>query len=93
MFKNLRIENEEDFKKAVEKIPDFKVKAEKVHIYLFRCFTLPCFDSFISSKVANSMLFLNNSLANSVLNNKNFLIIPTKLLPFRLMILRSSSGY
>ena len=73
LFKHLRIENEEDFKKAVEKIPDFKVKAEKVHIYSFRCF-----NSFISSKVVNSMLFLNNSLANSLLNNKNFLIIPTK---------------
>ena len=34
-FLNLRIENEEDFKKAVEKIPDFKVKAEKVNIFNF----------------------------------------------------------
>ena len=29
-------------KKAVEKIPDFKVKAEKVHIYLFCCFNIFC---------------------------------------------------
>ena len=34
-IKHPRIENEEDFKKAVEKIPDFKVKAEKVLQYYF----------------------------------------------------------
>jgi len=29
---NVKIENEEDFKKAVEKIPDYKVKAEKKEV-------------------------------------------------------------
>ena len=54
-FQNFRIENEEDFKKAVEKIPDFKVKAEKVNIFVF--FGILIF----SSELVKSMLFLNNS--------------------------------
>ena len=62
-FQYSRIENEEDFKKAVEKIPDFKVKAEKVIIFAFSSFIF-------SSKAVKSMLFLNNSpYNNSVLNN------------------------
>ena len=30
---NFRIDTEEEFKKAIEKIPDYKIKAEKVRIF------------------------------------------------------------
>lgn len=33
-----RIDNEEEFKKAVEKIPDYKIKAEKVDMYIWCCY-------------------------------------------------------
>ena len=52
----IRIDNEEEFKKAVEKIPDYKIKAEKVTINVL----LPAY------------LNLNLKLNNSPCENDKF---------------------
>ena len=48
--KNFRIDSEEEFKKAIEKIPDYKIKAEKVKM---------CFIEFVKLKQRGGMFHLN----------------------------------